>query len=392
MKELKDIVAAFDDASLAGKQTALATVVLVEGSSYRRAGARMLVTEDGQLTGAISGGCLEGDALRKARLVMARNKSMLVTYDTTDEDDAKFGVGLGCNGIIHILIEPINIGLTNNPIALLKLFLSKRTPAVLVTCFSLNDKLAEQPGTCLLLTENDRLTGLFPNEAIKEALAADARHVLLNGNSITKTYQYGDKFTCFIELLLPDISLVIFGAGNDAIPVTQFASVLGWNITLIDGRANYAVEARFPLVDDIVIGKPDQVIKNLEIDNRTVAILMSHNYIYDMAALKELLPFELSYLAALGPKKRLNRMLNEMKDNGIEITNAQLRNLYGPAGLDIGSDDANEIALSIMAEIQSVLNQRSGISLRNKTLIHNRDEQVVIEVPVEAEVIKSCDL
>src|SRR5476651_1835285 len=125
MKELQDIVTAFDKAEGAGKQTALATVVHVEGSSYRRAGARMLITDDGQLTGAISGGCLEGDALRKARLVMAQNKPMLVMYDTTDDDDAKFGVGLGCNGIIHILIEPIT-NKADNPIALFKLFLSRR--------------------------------------------------------------------------------------------------------------------------------------------------------------------------------------------------------------------------------------------------------------------------
>src|SRR5471030_3285404 len=126
MKELQDIVTAFDKATAEGKQTALATVVHVEGSSYRRAGARMLITDDGQLTGAISGGCLEGDALRKARLVMVQNKPMLVMYDTTDDDDAKFGVGLGCNGIIHILIEPIFTNKQGKPIELLKLFLRKR--------------------------------------------------------------------------------------------------------------------------------------------------------------------------------------------------------------------------------------------------------------------------
>ena len=116
MKEIQDIVKAYDLAQLAGKQTALATVVHVAGSSYRRSGARMLVTEDGQLTGAISGGCLEGDALRRARLVMSQQKPMLVTYDTTDDDDAKLGVGLGCNGIIQILIEPIQPANPVNPI------------------------------------------------------------------------------------------------------------------------------------------------------------------------------------------------------------------------------------------------------------------------------------
>src|SRR5687768_15814972 len=108
MKELRDIVQSFDLAHAAGKRAALATVVHIEGSSYRQPGARMLVTEDGMLTGAISGGCLEGDALRKALLVIVNNTPMLVTYDTNDEDDARIGIGLGCNGVIQILIEPIN--------------------------------------------------------------------------------------------------------------------------------------------------------------------------------------------------------------------------------------------------------------------------------------------
>src|ERR1700709_591669 len=154
MKEIIDIVAAYEEAAKQGKKTALATVVLVEGSAYRRAGARMLITEDGELTGAISGGCLEGDALRKARMVILQQESLLVTYDTMDDDDAKLGVGLGCNGIIHILIEPIN-NHSRNPIALLKKIIKNRGNAVLVTLFSIEDRKAPQPGTCLFLSEND---------------------------------------------------------------------------------------------------------------------------------------------------------------------------------------------------------------------------------------------
>jgi len=115
MKEISDIISAYKAAQAQGLQTALATVVQVEGSSYRREGARMLITETGQLTGAISGGCLEGDALRKALSAMAQQQPMLVTYDTNDEDDAKLGLGLGCNGIIHILIEPINAAEKKQP-------------------------------------------------------------------------------------------------------------------------------------------------------------------------------------------------------------------------------------------------------------------------------------
>lgn len=385
MKELNDIISAFDKANAAGRQTALATVVLVEGSSYRRAGARMLVTEDGQLTGAISGGCLEGDALRKARLAMAQSKPMLVTYDTTDDDDAKFGVGLGCNGIIHILIEPIFPAKENSPITLFKQFLSKREPVVLITMFSLADRQAMQPGTCLLMKADESTQGSIVDEEIKDAVLIDAVDVLKNGNSVTKTYVYGNGYTCFIELLQPAVSLVIFGAGNDAIPVVQFASVLGWQVTLVDGRANYAVPERFPQVKKIVIAKPDKALANIVLDDRTAMILMTHNYNYDLAMLRQLLPLKLPYVASLGPKKRLQRMLDELKDEGIDITTDQLESVFGPAGIDIGSENSDEIALSIIAEIQAVLNKKAVNSLRDKKAVHTRHIKPVMQQTATAE-------
>lgn len=385
MKEVKDIVQAYNIATKAGKQTALATVVHVEGSSYRRAGARMLVTDDGQLTGAISGGCLEGDALRKARLVMAQQKPMLVTYDTTDDDDAKLGVGLGCSGIIHILIEPINNEDNTNPIALFKQFLSKRAPVVLITIFSLNDKQAPQPGTCALLNKNEIITGKFPDATIEEASLIDAKDVLKNGNSLTKTYIYQDKFTCFIELLQPAVSLILVGAGNDTIPITQIAKVLGWQVTVVDGRANYAVAARFPMADKLVIAKPETLLANIVIDQRTVFVLMTHNYNYDMAVIKQLLPLHLPYIGALGPKKRLHRLLNELQDEGTTITDKELENVYGPSGLDIGSENAEEIALSIIAEIQSVLKKRNGAPLKHKMVVHTRTDEEILQQALPTE-------
>ena len=207
----------------------------------------------------------------------------------------------------------------------------------------------------------------------------DAKDVLKNGASVTKTYLYGDKFTCFIELLQPTVSLIIFGAGNDAIPLVQLANVLGWHITLIDGRANYAVAGRFPLAKRIIIAKPEQALLNIECDNRTVMVLMTHNYNYDMAILRQLLPLQLPYIAALGPKKRLIRMLDELKDEGQVITPLQLANIYGPAGLDIGSETSDEIALSILAEIQAVLKKRAGTFLREKSIIHNRMPEQIIQ-------------
>ncbi|WP_238395252.1 XdhC family protein [Mucilaginibacter sp. 14171R-50] len=382
VKELEDIVQAFDAAQNAGRQSALATVVHVEGSSYRRAGARMLITDDGQLTGAISGGCLEGDALRKARLAMARQTPMLVTYDTTDDDDAKFGVGLGCNGIIHILIEPVNVVSPNNPITYFRQFLSERKPVVLITVFALNDKQAAQPGTCALMTEDGKVTGAFPDGIIEDVILTDAADVLKKGNSVTKTYIYASRFTCFIELLQPAVSLVIVGAGNDAIPLTQLAGVLGWQITVIDGRANYVVVDRFPRAHTLIVSRPDQALAKLHLDNRTVFVLMTHNYNYDREMLKQLLPLQLSYIGTLGPKKRLIRMIEELQQDGLDITPHQLNSVYGPAGLDIGSENAEEIALSIIAEIQAVLMRRNGLSLRYKTSARSTQNLQMVQSPL----------
>lgn len=379
MKEIIDIVAAYDEAHALGKKTALATVVLVEGSAYRRAGARMLITEDGQLTGAISGGCLEGDALRKARLVILQQQPLLVTYDTTDDDDAKLGVGLGCNGIIHILIEPVTSDI-NNPISLLKNIVSNGQYAALATVFSIKDRKASQPGTCLCLTEDKLTISHSGHLQYQVALVSDAGRVLEEQRSEIRLYQADTEYTAFVEHIKPVISLVIVGAGNDAIPLTRIAAVLGWNITVIDGRPNYAVKQRFPFAQNIVTAKPADVLSHIKINDRTAIVMMTHNYNYETALLKELLPISLPYIGILGPKKKLERMLAEVEDAGISISEAQLNNIYGPVGLDIGAEGAEEIALSIMSEIKAVLSARQGYSLKYKPApIHISNLQYLVK-------------
>lgn len=371
MKEIIDIVAAYDEAFKEGKKTALATVVQVEGSAYRRAGARMLITEDGQLTGAISGGCLEGDALRKARMVILQQEPLLVTYDTRDDDDAKLGVGLGCNGLIHILIEPINDQL-HNPVSLLKKIINNRSHAVLVTVFSTADRKAKQPGTCICLTEHSKITARAESLPYYSDLFNDASRALETHQSETIFYPDGIEYTAFVEHVKPLISLVIVGAGNDAIPLTKIASVLGWDITVIDGRPSYAEPARFPLAKKVVVSKPEQALSHVIINEWTAFVLMTHNYNYEVALLKELLPVHPPYIGILGPKKKLERILGELEEGGMSITEARLSRIYGPVGLDIGSEGSEEIALSIVAEIKAVLASRNGRSLKYKdTPIHN---------------------
>src|SRR6185436_3909896 len=353
MKEIRDIIRAFDEAQNLGKQTALATVVHVEGSSYRRPGARMLREDDGQLTGAISGRCLEGDALRKALLVITEKRSRLVTYDTMDDDDAKFGVGLGCNGIVQVLIEPIDDNDLNNPIRYLKAIDEKRQTSVLITLFSLQDKKGPQYGTCLLLKEDGNLTDHVP--VLKDVLLADASEALASAGSSFKNYISNDhNLTAFIEVIKTPVSVIIIGAGNDVIPLADMADILGWETTVIDGRANYAKKERFASACQVLVSKPEQVLDQIEIDERTVFLLMTHNYNYDMAMLKQLLQKNVAYIGMLGPKKKRERMLNELKDEGLNFTEQQLSVLHSPVGLDIGAETSEEIAVSILAEIKAL--------------------------------------
>lgn len=379
MKEIKSIIQAYDEALKSGKETALAAVVHLEGSSYRRPGARMLVNDEGQLTGAISGGCLEGDALRKALQVLNQKQNKLVTYDTNDEEDATIGIQLGCAGVIQVLFEPIHPGKADNPIQLLRKAVALRQQSVLVTLFSLENKKNPQPGTCLLMEENGNISGRIPYTELRERILKDVKQAMFQKKSFFKQYlEEAFEVTAFIEYLPPPISLVIVGAGNDAIPMMQMGEVLGWDVRVADGRNTHAKPERFTSACQVLVSKPEKVLEHIPVDDRTVFVLMTHNYNYDLAMLRALLEKEVRYIGMLGPKKKLDRMLDELKEAGIHVTDAQKATIYGPVGLEIGAETAEDIALSVLAEIMGVLNDKKGTSLRNKSeVIHARTDTMI---------------
>jgi xanthine/CO dehydrogenase XdhC/CoxF family maturation factor len=321
----------------------------------------MLVTEDGQLTGAISGGCLEGDALRKAVLAITQKKNKLVIYDTTDEDDAKFGIQLGCNGIVSILFEPIDVLLPTNPIHLLQSVITKREPAVLISGYSLNNE--EHLGTCNL--EN------LPDDVISN-LRDLSKEVVTNGSSVhTKLWMGQNRQQFFIEYYQPPVSLIIVGAGNDALPLAAMAHIVGWKVTIADGRNSHATLQRFSQADRLLVGKPNELIDQLVFDERTAAVLMTHNYNYDIEMLGLLSDKPLSYIGLLGPASKRDRMFSELERNGIVLSEESFQKIYGPTGLDLGAEAAEEIALSIVSEIMVVMLQKDPIHLRQKqTAIH----------------------
>ena len=381
MKEIREIIRAYDAAVHAGKKSALAEVVHLEGSSYRRPGARMLVTDDGELTGAISGGCLEGDALRKAMLVLSQQQSKLVTYDTSDEDDVAIGIQLGCAGIIQVLFEPVDPNKMDNPIQLLRKAIAVRQHAVIVTLFSFQKKRNAQPGTCLLMESNGNITGSIPYPDLEGLIMQDVKMSMQQEQSFFRQYEgNGIEVNAFIEFLKPQVSLVVVGAGNDAIPMMQIADTMGWDVRVIDGRNTHAKPERFVSACQVLVSKPETALERIPIEDQTVFVMMTHNYNYDKALLKSLLPSKVRYVGMLGPKKKLERMLGEIQEEGMKVDAEMLEKVYGPAGLEIGAETPEEIALSIIAEIKAVLEGKNGRSLRYKQeVIHFREETYIKE-------------
>jgi xanthine dehydrogenase accessory factor len=381
MKEINNIIKSYDESIATGKKTVIATLVHLEGSSYRRPGARMLITDEGNITGAISGGCLEGDALQKALHVLSTQKSRIVTYDTTDEEDNSFGVGLGCNGVIQVLIEPVNAEDPMNHVEFLRNVVNKRQKAVLVTLFSLDDKKYPQPGTCLFLDSSRNFQGTIQDLKLEELLKQDAALAFAEEKTKFKKYISDDyKLTAFIEFIKPAVSLVIIGAGNDVMPMVEMADLLGWESRVIDGRSSHARPERFEKSCQVLVSKPEDVLEKIFIDEQTVFVLMTHNYNYDKAMLKILVEKNVAYIGMLGPKKKLDRMLQEIKEEGIALTDEQKESIFAPVGLDIGAETAEEIAISIIAEIKVVLTGKTSKSLRNiKEAIHARNDTVIEE-------------
>ncbi|MGI4751316.1 MAG: XdhC family protein [Janthinobacterium lividum] len=383
MSELQRLLSAYDRQRSTKNPCALATVTEVEGSSYRRPGARMLVTDDGQLTGSISGGCLEGDALRRARRVMITGKSEIIIYDSTDiEEDLQHGAQLGCEGTIHILLESIDYSDHNNPVELLRKTSRQDDPVVLITILSAKNSIHDLAGKRVLITNKNQQEINFTGDFSADVLILNDTLQALNLNqSITQNYQVKEQQArLFLEVILPAPQLTIYGAGNDAQPLLRMAVGLGWRVHVVDGRAPQATIQRFPEAESVKVVKLDDLQKQQFFSG--YAILMSHNYHYDFAVLQQLVSFNpVNYIGILGPKKKTDRLLDDLQKTGFVLSEAENERLYGPVGLNIGAETAEEIAVAIMAELLAVRHQcKAGFLRELNGPIHNRNIIVSTEL------------
>ena len=367
MKELKDIIAAFEQVENRTTTTALATLVKASGSTYRRPGARMLMTSQGQMVGSLSGGCLEGDVFEQAQVVMTSGKPIVVQYDTMSDDDIIWGLGLGCNGIVQILIERVEEESPFNPLTFLTECFRCRQTGVLATVFHIEGQINAQVGTRLMVYPDGTLKSNMEDADLVAQLHDDAWNALNDTRSTVKAYPFPTgKAEVFIEVIQPPVPVMIFGAGHDAVPLVRLAQELGWYITLVDNRKVETTRERFSSADEVILSRPESIGNCLHINNRTMAVVMTHNYLHDLEILKILLPSPVRYLGILGPKSRTEKLLQDLQEQGMIPTENQLQRLYSPVGLNIGADTSEEIALSIVAEIKAVLANHSGGSLRNK--------------------------
>lgn len=384
MRELDRIITQYELLKQDETESVLATVVHVEGSSYRKAGARMLIDEFGNITGAISGGCLEGDALRKALHALHQQKNKLVTYDTSDEDDAVIGAQLGCNGIIQVLFEPLDYNDDLNPGELLKTGIETKKAFVIVVQFNL-DKSKEQPGTIFISNGKSEYKGKRIDDSSRSLILEQTQHSLRSEKPhFTEVLLQGETSHLFIQNYQPPLKLILVGAGNDAQVLAQQAELLGWDVTVTDGRPTHANKERFTGSCQVIVSRPETTLENIEIDKRSCFVLMSHNYNYDLAVLKLLLDqHQVPYIGILGPKKKYQRMLDELVENGFELQPEMLDRIYAPVGLEIGAETPAEIGLSILAEIQAVISGKNARPLREKEApIHEKRDNHFKQVRV----------
>lgn len=341
----------------------MVTILDVKGSAYRGTGTQMLIADDGTTVGEISGGCLESDLVAHSKEIFEKRKGKIVSYTTGVGTDILWGTGLGCEGKIKIHLE----------------FLQKE-----------DQRLYAEVENRKNNGETISLALLLRGHKLQKLILDDSGAVIHSQTVIEQQSKFVDwlekngppKFDQLINLgedvwlyksIVPPPQVFIFGAGDDAIPICQFANQLLWQVHLIDHREQQATAERFATVGNIIISNEVKAMDQLNLNSASIVLIMTHKYLIDKDLLKALLPKSLKYLGLLGPSKKGRKMLAELESEGFQWFPNQLDKFYSPMGLDIGAESSTEVALSIISEIQAVLTGKKGGQLKHKKRsIHER--------------------
>jgi xanthine/CO dehydrogenase XdhC/CoxF family maturation factor len=328
--EFKTIVKSYLIAKKRGLKSVLVSVVDLDGSSYRKPGVRMLILENDEMIGAVSGGCVEKDILRESQSVFKTGHSKMMTYDGRYR--------LGCEGLLYILIEEFQPN--NNFIKAFQNCLANRNSFTLYSYYSKTEGESYGLGTYIKLENNKHLVSKFSD--INESLSL------------------------FTQKMPPCFKLMIFGTEHDAVHLCTLAQFNGWEVTIVSGPLESKSIKNFPGATAFYSTSPDNLELN-SIDNETAIVLMSHNFANDLKYLIELKHSTPAYLGILGPSKRREKLLSQFLEYSPDIEESFVENIHGPAGLNIGAETPQEIAISILSEILSVIRKQEPISLNKKT-------------------------
>ncbi|MEM7737700.1 MAG: XdhC family protein [Deinococcota bacterium] len=347
--EQQQLLQAIEDRQLAGNAFALATVVHVKGSAYRREGTKMLVDYSGQQVCTISGGCLEQAIGNLAQTVIQTGRASLHQFDL--DEDVVWGLGLGCGGSIKVLLEPFD---QSNAFTAWLAAVKTNQPAVLVT--ALDGELmghtarmfvnaqGETQGT-LGADTLDRHFAQLSVSKLQDLYPRSERYLL--------TTSQGDTRPFFVDVTSPLPELVIFGAGHDALPLANLAHSLGYQVTVVDARHAFVTEERFPHAK-LIRSHPSGFAGQVSLGQRSYAVIMNHHLERDKACLAFALDSCAPYVGVLGPRTRYQHILQDLTHEGIHVTSPQTQRVHTPIGLDVGADSAAEIAVSIMSELLAV--------------------------------------
>ena len=328
----------------------LATIIGTNGSTYRKPGAMMLISRDGSFEGMISGGCLENDLLHHAADVFSEGKPRHITYDMHADEELVWNLGLGCDGVIHLLLQRLDRD--DNFGFLEQLEMSHRARCPSVFALVTNSDGNPTVGTTALLNQSDISVG---DSVLVDVLRQSPGDWPDWRTRFERIIRDGSEIEILLIHLPVQTRVLICGAGPDAVPVARMLAELDWDILVVDHRPAYAREDRFPGKCKVIQARPRQLAEIMVPGEIDAAIIMSHHLENDAEYLRQLANHDVPYIGALGPGARRNR-LREMAD-------CEERSVFGPAGLDIGAELPESIALSIVAEMHAVLNQRDGLSL-----------------------------
>ncbi len=362
----RSVVCALIESATSGDATVLSTVVRVTGSSYGGVGARMLIRVDGSTVGLVSGGCIESDIAEHARRVHETGRAEVVSYDTRDDDDAPWGLGLGCNGLIEVLLEPLPAAEAKSVSTLIGDALAADRPSVLASVIA-SGIGAGAPAVgahASIGNETMQTTGNWGDGAVLADIPSALDEAIGTGRrGLVREF---DGVHVAFEVVTPTLRFVICGSGPDALPIASFAVQLGWDVIVVDHRpVDSARGSRFPGARVVECSDPTALAHVVPLGASTAAVVVSHHFARDLDYVQALLNAGAAYIGVLGPRARTQRMLADLASRGMPPVDPD-GSLFGPVGLDTGGDGPEAIALSIVAEVAAVVNGRSGGHLRSR--------------------------